>query len=207
MMKRFFAIVFVFLLATPAHAVLGVGDITFDPSSYGAIVDNYKQMVKMYENAKKQLDTLASVERSINEAQRAYETLGSFSTKSALQGLLGDNGNIKSAAELRAAVANVEGGVSQNTAYVNYQFEQINQLDRLATLQKASADNATQAANKGTNTATNTAIAAQSAAATAALAAAAEQRRIKQETEAGIVAKAAAKNLQNSTKVYEAMGK
>lgn len=206
-MKKIFAFALVFVTATPAHAVLGVGDVVFDPSTYGQVVKQYEQMMKLYENAKGQLDKLVSIERTINEAQAAYDTLGSFSLQTAIDGLRENGNDIKSAAQLRAALANTEGGAAQSSSYVQYQLSQIEQLENLAKLRKASSDNAKQAANKGTNQATSSAISAQSTATMAALAAAAEQRRIEEETQRGMTAKAANENLKNSTKVYEAMGR
>lgn len=206
-MKKTIAFVVCLAFTAPAHAFLGIGDVTFDPSTYGEVVKQYEQMMKLYENAKGQLDKLASIEKTINDAQTAAQTLGSFNLKTATSALRQNTNSIKSAADLRAAVANTEGGVANNASYVQYQLYQINQLDQLAALQKASADNAQQAASKGTSTATSQAIAAQSSATLAALAAAQEQRRIQEETQRGISAKAALDNMKNSGKVYEAMGK
>lgn len=204
-MKKSIALIVSLTLASPA--ALGVGAITFDPTTYGAVKAQFDQMMKLYENAKSQLDKLASIEKTINDAQTAVQTLGSFNIKTATSALSGNSNGIQSAADLRAAVANTEGGVTQNASYVQYQLNQIDQLAQLAALQKASADNAKQASTKGTSTATSAAISAQSEATLAALAAAQEQRRIQDETQRGITAKAATDNMKNSTKVYEAMGK
>ena len=68
-MKRLLAFVFALAVANPAHAFLGVGDITFDPTSYAQLTKQYQQAVELYNNAKKQLDGLVSIEKTINDAQ------------------------------------------------------------------------------------------------------------------------------------------
>lgn len=210
-MKRFAVFVFAVAITTPAHAFLGFADtaIVYDPQNYAGMVKAYEQTKELYNNAKKQLDGLVSIEKVIKEGQAAAETLGGMNLKSVSAGLKQNTNDINSAAALRAALANQENGVNgvgQNASYMKYQLNQLDVLENLALLRKAQADNADQATGK-TNTATDGKITAQAAAATAALAAAAEQRRVKEEMDSASANKAAADNMDNSHKVYEAMGK
>lgn len=206
-MKKLIVFVFAALVANPALAFLGIGDLTFDPTTYGEVAKQYEQAVKLYDTAKQQLDGLAKIEKTINDAQTAYETLGSMNLKSAAAGLTGNTNNIKSAAQLRAALANTESGVNRSAGYIQYQLYQLDQLDNLAKLQKAQAANAGQAADGKPNAATSAAITAQASAATAALAAAAEQRRVQDDITRTAAAQSQIDNLNSSGKVYEAMGK
>lgn len=204
-MKRFFALMAAALVATPAHALFGVGDLTFDPTTYGEVAKQYEQMVKMYNTAKEQLDGLVKIERTIKEAQQAVDTLSSGGIRQSIQGITGTS-TVKSAADLRAEVANIESRGNQSAGFIQYQMSLIKQLDDLAALQQASAGNAKEATGKN-STATNTAITAQSSATVAALAAAEEARRVRDDSDRAAAAKAAADNLKDSKKIYKAMAK
>jgi hypothetical protein len=140
-MKRLIAFLLIAAVANPAHAFWGIGDVTFDPTSYGEIVKQYEQMVKMYETAKSQLDSLAKIEQTIKEAQQAYDTLASGDIKNVVAGMKLDTNNTKTAAGLRAELANMENHGTQSVSYVNYQLSMIGQLENLAALQKASSNN------------------------------------------------------------------
>jgi hypothetical protein len=205
-MKRLSAFVIAAAFAAPAHALLGIGDITFDPTTYGEVAKQYEQMVKMYNTAKDQLDGLVKIEKTIKDAQQAYETLASGDLKNSITGLTSGGMNVKSAADLRAELANMESKGGQSASYVAYQMSLIKQLDDLTKLQKASATNAQQATGK-TNAATSSAITAQSTSTLAALAAAEEQRRVQQDYQNQKNAKALVDNMKDSTKIYDAIGK
>ena len=205
-MKKLLALAFAGLTSLPAHAVLGVGDLTFDPTVYGELTALYKQTMQLYENAKKQLDGLISIEKTIKEAQEAYEILANTDLKAVAAGMKPNPANTKTLAGLRAEMARIEGSTTQNTAYFRYQLSRIQQLENLELLKKATATNAGQTTGR-MNAATATRITAQSAATTAALAAAEEQRRVKDELEREAAAKATADNLDQSQKVYEAIGR
>lgn len=205
-MKRLAAFFLTLAVATPAHALFGVGDLSFDPTTYGEVASLYKQTVELYDNAKKQLDSMASIEKTLKEAQQAYETLANTDLRSAAAGLRPDAANTKSAAGLRAELARMEGGVSQNSSYYTYQLSRIKQLENLELLQRASASNAQEATGK-MNEATAARISAQAAASTAALAAAEEQRRVQEDMARQAAAKAGRDSMKDSRKLYKAMAK
>jgi hypothetical protein len=205
-MKRLIAFVLIAAVANPAHAFWGIGDVTFDPTSYGEIVKQYEQMVKMYETAKSQLDSLAKIEQTIKEAQQAYDTLASGDIKNVVAGMKRDTNHTKTAAGLRAELANVENHGTQSVSYVNYQMSMIGQLENLAALQKASSNNMQQSAGK-TNTVTSASITAQSTSTLAALAAAEELRRVQEDYQKQKAAMTVVDNLQDSTKLYGAIAK
>jgi len=204
-MKRLPAFVFALAVANPAHAFLGVGDITFDPTSYAQLTKQYQQAVELYNNAKKQLDGLASIEKTINDAQKAYETLASTNLKTVASGFSLQSGDSKTAAGLRAQLAGMENGSAQTAGYIRYQLSQLNQLDNLALLQKASASNLKQAAGK-INPTEAAGITAQSSSTIAALAAVEAQRRQQEDIAKTAAAQAEISNLDNAKTVYKAMG-
>ena len=204
-MKRLLAFVFALAVANPAHAFLGVGDITFDPTSYAQLTKQYQQAVELYNNAKKQLDGLVSIEKTINDAQRAYETLASTNLKTVASGFSLNSGDSKTAAGLRAQLAGMENGTTQTAGYISYQLSQLNQLENLALLQKASASNLKQAGGK-INPTEAASITAQSSSTIAALAAVEAQRRQQEDIAKTAAAQAEINNLDNAKTVYKAMG-
>jgi hypothetical protein len=169
-------------------------------------VKQYEQMVKMYETAKSQLDSLAKIEQTIKEAQQAYDTLASGDIKNVVAGMKLDTNNTKTAAGLRAELANMENHGTQSVSYVNYQLSMIGQLENLAALQKASSNNMQQSTGNP-NTATSASITAQSTSTLAALGAAEELRRVQDDYQKQKAAKTVVDNLQDSTKLYGAIAK
>ena len=205
-MNKFLMGMFFAMFALPAHAFWGVGDITFDPTTYGEVSALYKQTTELYETAKKQLDGLASIEKTIREAQQAYESLANTDLKQVVKGLKPDKDSGKTIGAMRAELERVGNGMGQNAGYIRFQLSRITQLENLELLKKASAANTEQATGK-MNAATAERITAQSAATLASLAAAEEQRRVQEDYAHAAAAKAVVDNLNNSNKVYEAMGK
>jgi len=205
-MKRLLAFVFTLAVANPAHAFWGVGDITFDPTSYAQLTKQYQQAVELYNNAKKQLDGLVSIEKTIKDAQMAYDTLASTNLKTVASGFSLNSGDSKTAAGLRAQLAGMENGTTQTAGYLSYQLSQITQLENLALLQKASASNLKQAGGK-INPTEAASITAQSSATIAALAAVEAQRRQQEDIAKTAAAQAEINNLDNAKTVYKAMGK
>jgi|GEM_PF-2993759 len=205
-MNKFLVIIFSSMFVSPAHAFWGVGDITFDPTTYGEVSALYKQTKELYDTAKKQLDGLASIEKTIKDAQQAYDSLANTDLKQVVKGLRPDKNSGKSIGAMRAELERVGNGVGQNAGYIRFQLSRITQLENLALLKKASAANTEQATGK-MNAATAERITAQSTSALASLAAAEEQRRVQEDYAQAAAAKAVVDNLNHSNKVYEAMGK
>ena len=56
------------LYQPPAQALFGVGDLSFDPTVYAELVSLYDQGKEIFDNAKKQLSSLADIQKTINEA-------------------------------------------------------------------------------------------------------------------------------------------
>ncbi len=204
-MKRLLAVVLVAAAANPAQAFWGVGDITFDPTTYGEVAKQYQQAVELYKTAKQQLDNLASIEKTIKDAQKAYDTLASTSIKNVASSFSLKSGDNKTAAGLRAQLANVESGTTQTKGYINYQLSQLEQLDNLNLLQKASASNLKQAGEK-INPTEAASITAQSSSALAALAAAEAVRHQQDDFAKTAAAQATITNLNDASKIYKAMG-
>lgn len=195
-----------FLCASqPAYAVFGIGDVTFDPTTYGAVVKQFEEMQKLYSTAKSQLDKISKIEQTIKDAQQAYETLSSADLRQSLTGY--SSSPIRSAADLRAALAEMENRGTATAGFVQYQLSVIKQVEDLELLKKSSASNADEAAKAGTNTATNTAITAQSSATLATLAAAEASRKAREDAERAMLAKEAINGVSQAPGLYKAMGR
>jgi hypothetical protein len=204
-MKRLIAAVSFAAATSPAWALFGIGDITFDPTSYAELVKQYEQMVNLYKTAKGQLDNLVSIERTIKEAQQAYETLSSGNLRTLANTMKVDSYDGKSVAGLRSQVASMESSAGNAGSYVSYQMSLINKVESLGNLRKAAASNMTQSTDK-VNQATTAAITAQSTSALAALAAAEEQRKVEEDFQRQQGGQAMLNTLTDSTKVYKAIG-
>jgi hypothetical protein len=192
--------------ASPAHAIFGVGDLSFDPTNYAELVKQLDQMKKLYETAKTQVEGLMKIERTIKDAQQAYKIIASGDLKTAMGQLKVDPGNLKTAAGLRAELANLESKGTQNVEYVKYQLSLVGQLENLQALQKASSTNAQQSTGQ-MNVGTAAAVTAQSTATLAALAAAEEQRRVQEQYEKQKAAKQVVDGLDDASGLYKAIGK
>ena len=180
--------------------------VVYDPSAYVQMLEMIKQAEEMYTTAKENLDKMVSIEKTMREAQAAYDTLSKLDLQQATKGLMPGKESDSSFAALRAQIANTEGKVNQNSNFVTGNLDRVRQLENLEILKRASVTNLGVVAG-APNAATSAKVAAQSSATLAALAAAEEQRRIKEEIERSQAAKLEKDNFTNSKKVYEAMGK
>ncbi len=164
--------------ATPARAFLGIGDVVYNPTEYGQFGETITQGKQLYDASVKQLDNLASIEKSMNDANQAYQNLRSANLSQLWQNLQPGSlqGTTTPIATLRANLLNSVDGASHDASYVQYELQQLDQLDRLAAVQQASAgDNAK--ASTTPQPAQSAQITAASTSALAALAASEERRR------------------------------
>jgi multidrug resistance efflux pump len=159
----------------------------------------------MYTNAKAQLDGMVAIEKTMKEAQQAYETLSKFDLNKAIESMQ-KGGNMGSFAALRSQIANTEGHISQNVNFVEGNAQRVSQLENLELIRTAAVKNGTQSSGKiNANTAAQ--ITAQNSSMQLALQAAEDQRRLKEEADKERAAKANSDNFRDSKKIYEVIGK
>ena len=195
------------LYQPPAHALFGVGDLSFDPTVYAELVSLYEQGKEIFDNAKKQLSSLADIQKTINEANQAYESLVNMDIKK-LSGDLAPrstDGSSNRFAAMRSELDRIQSTAGGSAAYVQYQQQRLKNLESLDLLQNASASNTGRASDK-TNVATSSQITAQSSSTLAALAASEEQRRVQEDMALAQSRKAEISNLQGTRNVYDAIG-
>ncbi len=171
------------LICAPAHAFWGIGDVVYNPTEYGQFGKTIEQGKQLYDTSVKQLDNLASIERTMNDANQAYQNLRTLNLSQLWQNLqpgMRLQGTTTPIATLRAEIENSQNGVTHDANYIQYQLQQLDQLDRLAAVQQASAgDN--ERASATPQPAQSAQITAASTSALAALAASEERRRTEQD--------------------------
>ncbi len=191
----------------PAHAFWGIGDVVYNPTEYGQFGKTIEQGKQLYDASVRQLDSLASIERSMNEANQAYQNLRTLNLSELWQNLqpgMSLHGTTTPIATLRAEIANSQNGVTHDAGYIRYQLQQLDQLDRLAVVQQASAgDN--QKASATPQPAQSAQITAASTSALAALAASEERRRTEQDFARASAQQGAIDHF-NDTSLYDAIG-
>lgn len=195
------------LYQPPAYALFGVGDLSFDPTVYAEIVSLYDQTKELFDNAKKQLSSLADIQKTINEANQAYESLVNMDLKKLSADLAprSTDGSSNRFAAMRSELDRIQSTAGSNAAYVQYQQQRLKNLESLDLVQSASASNTGRASDK-TNAATSSQITAQSTSTLAALAASEEQRRMQEDMALAQSSKTQIDNLQGTRGIYEAIG-
>lgn len=190
-----------------ARAVIGIGDISFDPTVYGELVTIYEQGVKLWETTKQQLDRLSAIQQTINEANRAYESVVNFDIKRLAADLQprANNGTDNRFAAMRGELGRMENTLGSNTRYYQYQTQRIKNLESLELLQEASTKNVERSSSK-LNQATADQITAQSTSTLAALAAAEEQRRKQEEMALARSRSEEISGVKKSADLYRAIG-
>lgn len=170
------------LYQPPVQALFGVGDLSFDPTVYAELVSIYDQGKELFDTAKKQLSSLADIQKTINEANQAYESLVNMDLKKLSNDLAprGTDGSSNRFAAMRSELDRIQSTAEGSVSYVQYQQQRLKNLESLELLQTASASNTERASSK-TNAATSAQITAQSTSTLAALAAAEEQRRVEED--------------------------
>ena len=76
---------------TNAYAVGGAGDVVWDPKLEAQVIAVYKQTVELYNNAKSQLQTAAEMNKTIYEAEQAYDAIVNFDMQATAQKMFGFN--------------------------------------------------------------------------------------------------------------------
>jgi hypothetical protein len=169
------------LVSAPAYALFGVGDVTFDPTTYAEVVKNTQQLVDLYHSAMQQLDRLSKMQQAMAEAGEAYDTVSnlnlhqmakSLNPKTYMQNTNGKN----QLQQMRSAIYNAGSAAQQDVSFVKGQMQRIQDLETMMGLQDAASENLSKASTD-LDIRRSGQITAQSTSALAALAAANEQRQ------------------------------
>lgn len=196
------------LATSPAHALFGVGDLSFDPTTYGEVAALYKQTVELYKTAQGQLDAIREVEKTIKEAQVAYDSVVNSDINKLVDDLkprkLSDSDDKISA--LREELSRIDTSAARGANYYQYQMQKLSNLERLSVLQEVGNTNMQRASGTKINTATTAQVTAQSTSTLAALAAAEEQRKQRQEFSESAAREKERAAFNDSKRIYSAIG-
>lgn len=207
MKSKFVCLLLMFLAfgGSPAYAFWGIGDVTFDPTTFGEVTKMYQQTVQLWNTAKSSLNTLNQVQQTLNQAREGVDALKNFNLKQTAGNLTG-NGSADKINALRSEMSNVEGGLSGSASYLNYQTQLITNLQNLEKLREESAKNLSKASDT-TSADANGKITAQSTSTMAALAAAESQRKEEQDMATARDAEQRRSLIGESSKLYDTLGK
>jgi hypothetical protein len=171
--------------ATDAYAIGGAGDVVWDPKTEAQVTAVYKQTVELYHNAKDQLQTAAEMNRTIYDAQQAYDSIVNFDLRATADKMFGFSSS--SGAEGRWKIQGLVNDLNRmestgrNTGrFYTYQAGRLENMQAMFDYQEQAAKNIT-AATKDIPERQSAQITAQSAASTAALMAAEDIRRQEEE--------------------------
>ncbi len=163
--------------ASPARAFLGIGDVSFDPQSYGELVSIYNQLQQSAATLDGQLRTLRKLQTMTTRAQQSYRQVRDRKLHALAGGLgvplAGANGGL-GAVRLR-----IEGRRAADPADAGVyaiELRQLAGLQQLQSLQQAAAGNVERSATD-LGVRASARVTAESTATLAALAALAQQRR------------------------------
>ena len=195
------------LVCAPAHAFLGIGDVVYNPTEYGQFAKTIQQSKQLYDASIRQLGRLASIEKTMNDANEAYQNLRALNLRELWQNLEPGTdlqGTTTPIAALRANLTNSVSGAAHDATYVRYELQQLGQLDRLASVQQASADD-NEKASATPQPAESAQITAASTSALAALAASEERRRTERDSARAIAQQGEIDHFKDNS-LYGALG-
>ncbi len=204
-----FAILIILFIVKDVHAIGGAGDVVWDPKLEAQVIAVYNQTVELYNNAKDQLKTAAEMNRTIYEAEQAYDAIVNFDLKVTanqmfgfdsaqgaegrwkIQGLLTDLNKMESA--------------GRNTGrFYDYQLGRLANMQAMFDFQESAAENIT-AATEDIPVRQSGQITAQSTASMSALMAAEDLRQQQAQVEKAQAAQYDRQRFYDSKHIYRAL--
>jgi hypothetical protein len=166
---------------THIYAVGGVGDMVWDPKLEAQVIAVYKQTVELYENAKARLQTAAEMNKTIYEAEQAYDAIVNFDLDATAQKMFGFDSS--QGAEGRWKIQGLLNDLNRMEStgrnkgrFFAYQTGRLKNMQAMFDYQEQAAENIT-AASEDIPVRQSAQITAQSTASVAALLAAEDLRR------------------------------
>ncbi|MHB8256717.1 MAG: hypothetical protein ACYDHY_16815 [Acidiferrobacterales bacterium] len=163
--------------SAPARAFLGIGDVSFDPQSYGELVSIYEQLQQSSVTLDSQLQTLQRLKAMAERAQQTYPRIRDTHYHALAGGLASPPGQAAGGLQAeRARIEALSSGDPADAAAYRVELQQLAGLQQLQALQQAAAHNVARSATD-LNGRASARVTAESTATLAALAAMAQQRR------------------------------
>ena len=197
------------LFIKEAYAIGGAGDVVWDPKLEAQVIAVYEQTVELYDNAKDQLKTAAEMNRTIYEAEQAYEAIVNFDIKATASKMFGFNSSQGSEGrwKIQGLVndLNKMESTGRNTGrFYDYQLGRLENMQAMFEFQEAAAENI-ESATEDIPVRQSGQITAQSTASMSALLAAEDLRRQQEQVEKEQAAEHDRQRFYDSKHVYRAL--
>lgn len=194
------------LVTPPAHAIFGIGDVSYDPTVHAELVSMYNQAVEAYKVADQTLQRMQKMQETVEEASRAYDKLVNLDLNKVAEGLkpgqyMKTANNSNRIRAMRAELARLKNNSEGTARFVDGQLSRIDDLEKMVGLQDAAVANAAKASTD-VDVRRSGQITAQSTATLSALAAAEEQRRQTSDLAMAAEAQRQRELLNESAKIY-----
>jgi len=169
------------LFIKEAYALGGAGDVVWDPKLEAQVIAVYDQTVELYNNAKDQLKTAAEINKTIYEAEQAYDAIVNFDLKATANKMFGFNSSQGSEGRWKIQgllndLNNMESTGRNTGRFYDYQFGRLENMKAMFEFQEAAAENI-ESATEDIPVRQSGQITAQSTASIAAMMAAEDMRR------------------------------
>lgn len=197
------------LAASEAHAIGGVSDVVWDPKLEAQVIAVYDQTVELYNNAKSQLQTAAEMNRTIYEAEQAYDAIVNFNLRATAEKMFGFNssGGAEGRWKIQGLVNDLNRmeSTGRNTGrFYTYQVGRLENMQAMFDYQEAATENI-EAATEDIPERQSAQITAQSTASAAALLAAEDLRRQEEEAQKAAADEQDRRGFYDSKSVYRGL--
>jgi len=198
------------LFVKEAYALGGAGDVVWDPKLEAQVIAVYDQTVELYNNAKDQLKTAAEMNKTIYEAEQAYDAIVNFDLKATANKMFGFNSSQGSEGRWKIQGLlndlNRMESTGRNTGrFYDYQFGRLENMKAMFEFQEAAADNI-ESATEDIPVRQSGQITAQSTASMSALLAAEDLRRQQEQVKKEQAAEHDRQRFYDSKYIYRALG-
>jgi len=197
------------LIANKVYAIGGAGDVVWDPKLEAQVIAVYDQTVALYNNAKDQLKTAAEINRTIYDAEQAYEAIVNFDLKATANKMFGFRSS--QGAEGRWKIQgllndlNKMESTGRNTGrFYDYQFGRLENMRAMFDFQEVAAENI-ESATEDIPVRQSGQITAQSTASMSALLAAEDLRRQQEQVEKAQAGEHDRRRFYESKNIYRAL--
>jgi len=191
------------------HALGGAGDVVWDPKLEAQVIAVYDQTVELYNNAKDQLKTAAEMNRTIYEAEQAYDAIVNFDLKATASKMFGFNSSQGNEARWKIqgllTDLNKMESTGRNTGrFYDYQLGRLENMQAMFDFQESAAQNI-EMATEDIPVRQSGQITAQSTASMSALMAAEDLRRQQEQVEKEQAAQHDRQRFYESKHIYRAL--
>ena len=146
MPQRKFVLLIILFFVKDVSAIGGAGDVVWDPKLEAQVIAVYEQTVDLYNNAKDQLKTAAEMNRTIYEAEQAYDAIVNLDLKATANKMFGFNSSQGSEGRWKIqgllTDLNKMESTGRNTGrFYDYQLGRFENMQAMVDFQESAAEN------------------------------------------------------------------